>query len=108
MSSYSFLKFAVENHTENHTWLVANRGDLTYWLGGKKKIEGKSKGFGLKSILRDLSGFVRSASTLNSSRTSEMSWEDQKEFKSGISYGGSPPGDGHMGSGTLLGKGWAK
>lgn len=107
MSFYSFLKFAVENHTENHTWLVANRGDLTYWLE-EKKIEGKSKGFGLKSILRGLSGFVCSASTLNSSRTLDISWKDQKEFKSGISYRGSPPGDGHVESETLLGEGWAK
>lgn len=51
VSSYSFLKFAVENHTENHTWLVANRGDLTYWLGEKKK-RGEIQRFWLKKHIK--------------------------------------------------------
>lgn len=52
VSFYSFLKFAVENHTENHTWLVAKCGDLTYWLGGKKKNRGEIQGFWLKKHIK--------------------------------------------------------
>lgn len=35
---YNFLKFAVENHFENHTWLVAN-SSLTCCLGEKERIQ---------------------------------------------------------------------